>query len=478
MNKRGLSFLCSLMAISGSLFAKVSLPSVFSGGMVLQQQAEVKLWGTSDSKGSVAITTSWNNKSYTVKPAEDGSWAIRIKTPNAGGPYSISLNDGEMLSLGDVLIGEVWLASGQSNMEMPLKGFKDQPVAGAEKAVKESENSQIRFFNVPNVSWKKPLYDCKGAWLKANPANTRNFSAVAYFYAKELQEKLKVPVGIIEADWGGTLVQAWMSKQALSAFPNQIPQEQDAANENKNMHTGLYNGMISPIAGYGIRGAIWYQGEQNRHEPQLYAQLFPAMVKQWRSDWGIGDFPFYYAQIAPYIFKREELTPALLELQPKVPFLREAQLKAENEIPNSGMAVLTDIGIQSTIHPPEKEAVAKRLSYQALAKTYKFKNIPFSGPVYKRSEIKGNALTLLFDHSDNGLVLKNKRSMNFELAGNDKVFYPAKVSVEKDRIVLSSDKVSNPVAARYAFKAWVAGDLFNKDGLPASSFRTDNWEIN
>ena len=471
-----LALIC--LVITKDLSAKITLPAFFSDGMVLQQQTKVNIWGSTDSKRMVSIKTSWDNASYQANPDGNGLWKVQIKTPKAGGPFSVVLNDGTELKLSDILIGEVWLASGQSNMEMPLKGFKDQPVDGSEKAIKESENSNIRFFNVENVSWKKPLTQCYGKWLKASPKNAVNFSAVAYFYAKILHEKLSVPVGILEADWGGTLVQAWMSKEALAEFPGaNVPAEQDLANENKNAHAGLYNGMINPIKGYGIKGAIWYQGEQNRHEPQLYAKMFPAMVKQWRNDWGVGEFPFYYAQIAPYIFKRDDLPPAMLELLPKVPFLREAQLNAEKEIPNAGMAVLTDIGIQSTIHPPNKEDVAKRLSHHALAKTYGFKKVKYSGPVYKKSENKDNSLILSFDNVYGGLELKSQNSTNFEVAGSDKVFFPAKASLVNNKIVLTSDKVTKPVAARYAFKAWVIGDLFNKEGLPASSFRTDNWEM-
>lgn len=471
-------FVLSLLSFVSlqSLHAKVKLPAIFSDGMVLQQNTTIKIWGKADSP--VTLITSWDSKAYKTTVDKNGSWQISVKTPVAGGPYSITLNDGEEIKLTDILIGEVWLASGQSNMEMPLKGFKNQPVDGSERAIKQSNNSQIRFFNVENISWKRTLDDCKGTWLKASPANTTNFSAVAYFYAKILHEKLNVPVGIVEADWGGTLVQAWMSSEALSAFSTaKVPAEANEKNENKNTHSGLFNGMIHPILGYGIKGAIWYQGEQNRNEPDLYLKMFPAMVKQWRKDWGVGDFAFYYAQIAPYISKSEKLSAAVLKLMPYVPVLRESQLLAEKKISNSGMAVLMDVGAQNTIHPPDKQTVAERLSYHALAKTYGIKEVAYAGPVYKKRKIKGNTISLSFDNASGGLILKNKNSENFEIAGSDKVFYPAKAVVNGSTISLTSDKVAKPVAARYAFKAWVLGDLFNNQGLPASSFRTDKWAV-
>ncbi|TZF83005.1 sialate O-acetylesterase [Pedobacter sp. BS3] len=466
-----------IAAFSIRVQANVTLPAIFSDGMVLQQQSDVALWGKSDAGKSVTVTTSWNNKTYQVNPAKGGRWKVKVKTPAAGGPYTVRISDGSEIVLSDVLIGEVWLASGQSNMEMPLKGFKNQPVANSEQVISASENPQIRFFNVENVSWKKPLTGCQGSWKKASPANTSNFSATAYFYAKALQEKLKVPVGIVESDWGGTRVQAWMSADALKAFPEvKVAAEANTAFKDKNEATGLFNGMINPILGYGIKGAIWYQGEQNRNEPELYGRLFPSMVKQWRQDWGIGKFPFYYVQIAPYISGTATLSASLKKLEPFVPVLREAQLQAENKIPNSGMAVLTDIGAQNTIHPPDKESVGKRLSYLALAKTYGQKDVAYSGPVYKKMKIEGNSILLKFDHAE-GLKFNNGQSGNFEVAGSDKVFHPAKAEITKDGIKVSSAQVNKPVAARYAFKAWVKGDLFNQDGLPASSFRTDSWPV-
>ncbi|MFT4202833.1 MAG: sialate O-acetylesterase [Chitinophagaceae bacterium] len=457
---------------------EVVLPAIFSDGMVLQQQSKVPIWGKSDKK-TVSVVTSWNNKKYNVSVNADSTWKVLLETGKSGGAFTIKISDGgSERNISNVLLGEVWLASGQSNMEMPLKGFKNAPVNNSEEVIKNSSNANIRFFNVENKSWAKPLDDVSGQWLSVSPATASGFSAAAYFFALELYKKMNVPVAIVESDWGGTVVQAWMSADDLKSFPEvQVKSFADSAYSFKNEPTGLYNAMIHPIAGYGIKGAIWYQGEQNRDEPTLYRKLFPAMVKQWRSECGIGNFPFYYVQIAPYIYKDPNKLPEkLTKLKPFVPYLREAQLQSETVIPNSGMAVLTDVGDESTIHPPDKETVGKRLSYWALAKTYGFKNIPYSGPVYKSMKTERNTILLAFQNGE-GLYLKNNSSSNFEVAGSNKVFYPATAVVEGQTVRVSSKQVANPVAARYAFDAWTVGDLFNKNQLPASSFRTDDWNM-
>lgn len=470
---------CLLIFLSTQVaIAKVELPTVISNGMVLQQKSNVALWGKAEPGKKISITTSWDKKIYPVTVLPDGRWRTKVKTPAAGGPYDITFNDGDVQKLTNILIGEVWLASGQSNMEMPLKGFKDQPVQDAEKVIAAAKNPQIRFFNVTNVTWKKPLENCEGAWVNTTPISARDFSAVAYFYAKNLHEKLKVPIGIIESDWGGTMVEAWMSNESLLKFSDdvKVPAQEDAVNENKNAPAGLFNGMIKPILGYGIKGVIWYQGEQNRDNPALYSKLFPAMVKQWRSDWQTGDFAFYYVQIAPYISKTPKLSPALKAMEPKVPVLREVQLQSLNAIANSGMAVIMDIGAENTIHPPNKETVGNRLSYISLANSYGDKQLNYAGPKYKNMQVQDGKILLKFTDAD-GLHFNEKESINFEVAGNDRVFYPAKAQITKDGILVSADQVTKPVAARYAFKAWVLGDLFNKYDLPASSFRTDSWEL-
>lgn len=453
---------------------QVALPAIFSDGMVLQQQSEVAIWGKSDKK-TIEITTSWNNKKCSVSVVANGTWRTKVKTGKAGGPFTITISDGDHEKIiEDILLGEVWLASGQSNMDMALKGRdKRQPVNNSEEEIKNSLNPNIRFFDVKNNSWAKPLDDVTGRWVSASPRTSRNFSAVAYFFAKDLHHRLKVPVAIVQSAYGGTHIAGWMSGEVLSKFSEfEVKPEADSAYTNRNTPAGLFNAMIHPILGYGIKGALWYQGEHNRAEPELYSRLFPEMVSQWRKDWGIGDFPFYYVQLAPYLRAGKKT----LDIQDIIPVFREMQAHATNHIKNSGIAILTDIGSESTVHPPEKEAVGDRLSYIALNKTYGFMKIPYSGPVYKSMKSEGNTLILSFNHAE-GLYLKNKSSVNFEVAGSDRVFHPA-VAVIKGRTVrVSNPQVEKPIAARYAFKAWVVGDLFNKHHLPASSFRTDDWPV-
>jgi sialate O-acetylesterase len=247
-----------LFFLSTAGWAKVVLPSVFSNGMVLQRNAEVAIWGSSDTQKEIVVNTSWNGKTYKVK-ATAGQWKAKVVTPAAGGPYTVTINDGEEIKLQDILIGEVWVASGQSNMEMPLRGFKDQPVSNAEEIIKNSANDKIRLFLGEKVTWSNPLNEVRGQWQAATPAVVTEFSAVAYGFAKILQEKLKVPVGVIQVAWGGTVVQAWMSAKSLSPYPEvKIPEANNTALKDKNVATGLFNAMIHPIIGYNIKGVIWY----------------------------------------------------------------------------------------------------------------------------------------------------------------------------------------------------------------------------
>ncbi|MFD1630382.1 sialate O-acetylesterase [Pseudopedobacter beijingensis] len=470
MKRNVITIILILFLFTDNLSAKVSLPAVFSDGMVLQQKSNPNIWGKAEPNNKIEITTSWDQKKYQVLSSSDGTWKTQLVTPKAGGPYKITINDGTNLTLSDILIGEVWLASGQSNMEMPLKGFKGQPVLNSEEIISQSKNAQIRLFQVKKVSWAMPLDDCSGKWQIADPTSVITFSAVAYGYAKQLQEKLQVPVGIIQAAWGGTRIEAWMTANSLTPFSQLwIPPVENKALTSKNTPSGLYNGMINPLVGYGIKGVIWYQGETNRKNWYDYSKLLPAMVKEWRSVWGIGDWSFYYAQIAPFE-KPGDKSYTFFTL------IREAQLKTSAEIPNSGMAVLMDIGAENTVHPPDKESVSKRLSYLALAKSYGFKDIKWSGPVFKNMKINGEKALLSFDF-DEGLYFKKQKSVNFEIADNNKIFYPAVAKIKGNEIEVSSANIKKPVAVRYAFKAWAEGDLYNINGLPASSFRTDSWEI-
>jgi sialate O-acetylesterase len=460
-------FVILLLALSLNASATVTLPAVIGSNMVLQRQSEAALWGTAAANASVTVITSWNKRHYAVKAGANGAWKVKVQTPAAGGPYEITISDGKPVKLENILIGEVWLCSGQSNMEMPVKGFKNQPVLNAADILMNADNPQIRLFRVPRNVSRVPVATCNASWEVSNAESVAEFSAVAYQFAQMLHEKLNVPIGLIETTWGGTVIEAWMDEQSLQPFAGEIKiPAADVVKPDRNDATALYNGMVTPLVGYGIKGMLWYQGEANRNRAAQYQRLMPAMVKAWRGAWDCGEWPFYYVQIAPYTYSGDKGETCLL---------REAQLKALPEIPNAGMAVSMDVGEERNIHPPDKTIIAKRLLYWALAKTYGYKGVPYSGPVYKSMSVAADTVKLSFDHAANGLTTFGKPLSNFEVAGADKVFHPANAWITSSGIFLKSDEVKNPVAARYAFGSWVVGTLYNTEGLPASSFRTDDW---
>jgi sialate O-acetylesterase len=448
--------------------AQLSVPEIFSSNMVLQQKANVLIWGTAKVGDNIAVSVSWVQQLYKARTGNDGRWKVTIATPAAGGPHTIKITSGNLVKqLDNVLTGEVWLCSGQSNMTMPMEGFLNQPVLQANELLMDADDPQLRMFTVGRATSLAALSECKGKWQVSNAAIAKDFSAVAYLYGSILRRKLKVPVGLIMSGWGGTKVQSWMPEECLRSFPKIIiPTFLDTVKEPHKKPVTLYNGMIAPLTGYGIKGVIWFQGESNRSEAEQYAPLFTAMVKAWREKWAIGEFPFYYVQIAPYAGKTGGT---------KGEYLREAQLNCLKTIPNTGMAVLLDVGMQYDIHFADKLTVAKRLSYYALNRQYGYSGLEVSGPVLSRSETEGSKMILSFDHASNGITSYGKPLTLFEVAGDDKVFYPAKATITTRGLEVESNKVSKPVAVRYAFRDWVVGELYNNEGLPASSFRTDNW---
>ena len=458
--------LAFLLLFSNSfLKANVSLPAIISSGMVLQQKSDVALWGKASVNTKITVLTSWNQKSCSVNTSKDGSWKVIVKTPVAGGPYQITFNDGNKLILENILIGEVWLCSGQSNMEMPVKGFGNQPVLNSNDLLMDAEEPGVRLFRVEKKLSKTPETVLNAKWEASTALSVKEFSAVGYQFARMLQQKLKVPVGIIQSAYGGTDIEAWMNTQSLAGFTDfKVPA--DTAKITKNDPGVLFNAMVNPIIGYGIKGVIWYQGENNRFNPLTYDKKMAAMVKLWRDAWQFGEWPFYYVQIAPNVYK---------DSQEQIPFLLEAQTKAMGLIPNSGMAVSVDAGSMVTIHPPDKTIISKRLAYWALAKTYGKTGIAFMGPVYKSMKVADGKAVLSFDEIENGLTSYNQPLISFEVAGADRVFHPAQAVIAKKTIVVQSEEVKEPVAVRYAFKNAASGNLYNVEGLPAAPFRTDNW---
>ena len=451
--------------------AKVTLPKIFSDGMVMQQQTKANLWGDAKANATVKITTSWNKKTITTKADNDGKWKTSVETPAAGGPYSITLNDGEKTELSNILMGELWICSGQSNMEMPMKGFKNQPVDNAVEDILHSGDQQMRLFTVKRVSKYAPADDVIGDWKEASPEAVRNFSATAYYFGRELRRMPGVPVGLIVTSWGGSSCEAWMNRDWLKAFPQiELPTSQETIKSKNRTATVLYNGMLKPLIGVAMRGVIWYQGEENVSRSSYYADLFSRMIKGWRDEWQEGEFPFYYCQIAPYdysLIKWEQYNSA---------FLREQQAKAEKMNKNVGMAVLMDAGLEYGIHPRKKQLAGMRLALLALSNTYGVKGITAESARYKDVEFKGDTAVITFERADMWIYGKNGlKSDLVEVAGEDHVFHPAKAWIERSKLFVKSDDVKKPVAVRYAFKDWADGDLFC-DGLPVSSFRTDNWE--
>ena len=399
---------------------------------------------------------------------------MNVTTPSYGGPYTMTISDGTPVTLSNILIGEVWLCAGQSNMEMPMIGFRGQPVSGSNMAILKSKNPNIRLLTVPRKSKAEPQDNFEGAWVEAMPQNVAQFSATGYFFGRLLNEMLDIPVGLICVSYGGSCVQAWMSKEIAVPFEDKmIPKKDEEIKVPNRTPTALFNGMLHPVIGYTLKGAIWYQGETNYIEPDQYLEMFPKMVEEWRTLWGCGEFPFYYAQIAPFdytVFRTNEIVE-----KHNSAYLRDAQRKAMEVIPNSGMAVLLDTGEKECIHPKNKEAAGTRLALWALADTYGMSGFSWKSPSFKEMSVEGAVVTVSFNDAEEGITSYGKEVTQFEVAGEDKRFYPAQVQMRTKSLLLSSPRVKKPVAVRYAFKDYVEAQLFNNAGLPLSSFRTDNW---
>ena len=642
--------LISSIAVS----ADVRLPAVISDNMVLQQQMNVSVWGWAALGENVTVTVSWDGSSVSTKADTDGRWQVKVKTPKASGPYTLTIKGQNTIKLDNILIGEVWICSGQSNMEMGLQQESWQKgIINYKTEIASANYPEIRLFTVPKVATEEPKEDCVGLWSECSPQSVAQFSATAYFFARKIHKELGIPIGLIHTSWGGSAAEAWISEEALKEFPEFTPKidqlktgdikaskkefEQNLADwwefvkksdlgvvnhwdrpqtdtsgwktmsipqlweempgmesfdgvvwfkknvdipqlwvgkeltlkigpiddmdvvwfnghkiggqlelgywnapreyvipgsvvqsDENNItirvldNTGagglwgrddqyaiqpsdksdkpiyiagswfygigldlkgklqmptaprlakdqysptlLYNGMVSPVMSYGIQGVIWYQGETNAGRAYQYRKLFPALIRNWRKDWGQGDFPFYFVQIAPYNYETEGICPEL----------QEAQMMTLS-LPNTGMAVTADIGNAGDIHPRNKQLVGKRLALWALAKTYGRKDCICSGPLYKSMQVEGNKIRLDFNYVGPGLMSLGGPLTHFTIAGEDKKFVPAQAEIENNTIVVSSNLIDNPVAVRYAWSNTAVGNLYNLEMLPASVFRTDNW---
>lgn len=482
-----------------SVHAEVRLPALFTDNMVIQQNTAAPIWGWA--ADGEEITIEINGK--TVKATgKDGKFKAKLPKLKANSqPTTLTVKGNNTITLSNVLVGEVWIASGQSNMEWPLRAAYQST-----NAIQNAANPNIRLFTVPKNKQLKPVDDVKGQWVECNPQTVPNFSAVAYFFGRDLQKALNVPVGIIHTSWGGSPAEVWMSEDVLHDNPEYKRDVLDlyesqsathknalaawekekaaAAKENKEFKkqrpngpgwrpTELYNGMIAPLIPFAIKGAIWYQGESNAGRHKQYRTLFPDMIKNWRRDWGQGDFTFLAVQLAPFDpgHTMEQILGAP-SANSNWAALREAQNHAGDVLPKYGVAVITDVGEQKDIHPTKKEPVGARLALLAEKIAYG-KKVVASGPTFKSMKVDGNEAVLTFDNVGSGLVANGGELKGFSIAGEDGNFVWANAKIDGKKVLVSSPSVSKPTAVRYGWADFPVVNLENKEGLPASPFRTD-----
>lgn len=468
--KRTLFSFLLLAWICTSVNAKIILPEFIGDNMVLQQSTLVKIWGKAKANTPVIIKNSWSTKVVTVRSDKDGKWTAKIATPKASyTPQSMIISDGQAVKINNILIGEVWLCSGQSNMEIPLCGFTNCPIQNANELIANaSQNKAIRCVTIQKKGMRTVQDTCKGKWMESNPKNAVHFSACAYHFAIALNKALDVPVGIFVCSYGGSRVEGWLPEEILKNYPDINLNFQQQDRYKSTTPVIMYNAMLHPIEGYTIKGALWYQGESNVGSYKTYAERLSTMVKLWRNEWGQGDFPFYIVEIAPFVYGGNSYAAALL---------REQQYKASVSIPNSGYVCTNDLVDeyeQKNIHPKNKEDIGKRLCYQALSKTYKMEGIECDSPTFKSLAISGNKAIITLNivggfNRDNGFT-------GFEVAGEDKEFHPATAQrIGNDKIEVTSNEVAAPVAVRYGFGNYLPGNLKDLRELPLIPFRTDNW---
>lgn len=504
----------AVMIWASAVRADVKLPAIFGSNMVLQRDQPIGIWGWADAGEEVTVTLGDGNTA-TGKPDAGGKWKVQLAAMKASAVAKdaglvLTVKGKNTVALSNVLIGEVWVCSGQSNMAFALRQAE-----GADQAIAASNQPAIRLITVPRVPIDKPQGDFIAKWEVCGPQTAAQFSAVAYFFGRDLLQHLNVPIGLINTSYGGTAAEAWTSRAALESEPSLKPlladwdkrvaeqttekvlaQNQEAlkrwqiavekakaekveppakprplveAGRSQNRPANLYNGMIAPLLGLSVRGVIWYQGEGNVPRAHQYRTLFPLMIKNWRTDFGQPELPFGFVQLAPFRYTRND--PGMgAELW-------EAQLNTLRTVPHTGMAVITDIGDPKDIHPTKKEEVGKRLALWARGKVYGEKDVVYSGPIYKASHAADGKIILTFDHIGGGLKSRDDKPLtHFEIAGEDKAFVPAEAKIEGDTVVVWAKDVAKPAAVRFGWRDDAEPNLANKEGLPASPFRTDDWK--
>jgi len=501
-------FVVLLLVDADAVLADVKLPAVISDNMVLQRDKKLSIWGWAEPGEEVMVGVSWHSMRWAVTAGDDGRWEFAMNSPKTGGAYEMTFIGKNTINVKNIMVGEVWVCSGQSNMQWSVKQS-----ANAEQEIAAADYPDIRLFTVERKVAEQPQSDCVGSWVSCSPQTVADFSAVAYYFGKELHKELNVPIGLIHTSWGGTPAEAWTRRevlkeesdfapileryddavakypQAMKEYEQKLEEWKEAAEKaeaeggkmpqrptspfgpgHPHSPSGLYNAMIAPLIPYGIRGSIWYQGESNAGRAYQYRKLFPAMIQNWRDDWGQDKFPFLFVQLAN--FRAVNPQPSESDWAE----LREAQLMTL-ALPNTGMAVIIDIGDANDIHPKNKQDVGKRLALWALAKSYG-KELVYSGPIYRAMESKDNKIILHFDYVGGGLAGGGDEPLKgFAIAAADRKFLwaDAKIKIEGDIVVVGSNEVSSPVAVRYAWADNPVCNLYNKEGLPASPFRTDDW---
>ena len=476
----------ALTALTIGSQAKVRLPHIICDNMVLQQQADVRLWGWAQPGKTVNVSTSWNNEIVSTKADKNGKWLVKVKTPKASyDPLSITFDDGETLTISNVVAGEVWVCAGQSNMEMPVKGFGMCPVKDYNHWVIESaRHTGVRSVKIPSVMRAVPQEDAQCEWRICSPKTVGEFSATGYFFARQLHEALDIPIGLIEANKGGTRVESWLTKENLQKYTNDPTDSVEICKKwaQWDYHRSLLwgNGTFNPILNFTVKGILYYQGCSNVGDPgDQYSERMKLLVEQWRSQFGLGEIPFYFVQIAPWAYDDGDLNAISGAL------LREQQWKAAQIIPNSSLVCINDLVYPyeySQIHPAQKQPVGERLAYTALHRDYGFENVLYKSSSFKDMTIKND--TVFIHLQDNYSADAPFEQMEgFEVAGADKVFHPAQArhfwqsggGYWDEAIMITCPEVKKPVAVRYCFKNFQIGNVKNGANLPLFPFRTDNW---
>lgn len=464
----------SLMAI-GVARADIKLPAIIGDNMVLQQGHDLPFWGWAEAGEQVSVTIA--GKVTMATAGADGRWSMRCPVVSKLGPVDVVVAGKNSIAIKNAIVGDVWVCSGQSNMQ-----WRVSESSGAKEEVAAAKLPSIRLFQVERQTALEPQTDLEGKWVECQPETIGEFSAVGYFFGKELYTRLNNrPIGLIEAAYGGCGAESWVSDPTLKSDPmyQQLLEKTAAANKDPaqantpGRASVLYNGVIAPLQPFAIKGAIWYQGEQNATRAHQYRTLFPAMIEDWRRTWGQGDFPFLFVQLPNYLTDKNKPDHPPEPESSAWAELREAQRLALSA-PNTGMAVTIDLGDARDIHPKNKQEVGRRLARQALSVAYG-QSLVASGPSFRSMTISGNEAHLQFYHVGSGLVSRGNELRGFAIAGADQKFVWAKATIVGNKIVVSSDQVPMPVAVRYAWADNPDCNLYNKEGLPASPFRTDDW---